>query len=420
VLCVAPTVGTLAWCAAAALPSNRTAAEAALGSITELVVTIDSLSYPRPGVARYRGIELADPESHRILAHVDWAEHRRAAEGSVLVLSAVEVDAERLARLATLVDRQLRLLHTAGQPPLRWTADQVTLGAAHASTTLARVAGEIVAGETTSRAALRFSLPEATSREPVRLLLERTRGADASETRCELHTGGAPLPLASIVPMMPSLAHLGDRAEFAGQLWGATKNGAWSGELTGNLTHVDLDALVTQQFPHALSGEAHVTLQKLAFQAGRMTTLAGRIEAGPGTASRSLLEAGIESLGMAPGERVSATDQRSFAYRQLALTFALDAAQLHVEGAGTSAAAPMAVMIDASGAPLLTTPSRRPQPSLALLRFLVPPGRWQVPATAETEWLLQSLPVPSAKSESGIAPTRAALRDVAPAGATTD
>lgn len=396
-LCVVPTFCTVAWCVASSLPARKTDAEALLGSLTELVVEIDELSYPQPGVTLCRGIELSDPESQRILAHIDWAEHRTATEGSILVLSNVEVDATRLDRFAALIQRQLKLLHTSSAAPLRWTAEQVTLGAESGSTTLARVAGEIAVGDTTTRVAMRFALPETAAHDPIRLVMERTRMVDAPRTRVELHTGGTPIPVATLVPVVPALVYLGPQAEFSGQLWCTELCGVWSGELTGNLTHVDLDRLVTGQFPLQATGEAQITLQKLGLEAGRMTALTGRIEAGPGVVSRSLLEAAIESLGMAAGEPVRASDDRAFKYQQLAVAFQLDAAQLSVEGACKAAGAAGAAIVDDGGAALLATTSRRAQPALSLVRFLVPPSRLQVPATQETQWLLQTLPIPSTK-----------------------
>jgi hypothetical protein len=434
-LCVAPTVAVLAWAANARSPERVSELERELAAALELTVSVDEVKYPRPDVAAYSGVALVDSETRRVVAELEHVEVTRHAEGIVLVVPRAELDVAQLDRLWRAVDRQLRVRRATQQPPLRLAIERLTLhGAGANAITLENVGGQLNAADESSRAGLRFSLPPAqpnnAAGEPLQFVVERSHGKDPSITRLELRTGGAPLPLAMLEALLPSLGHLGNRAEFVGQLW-ASRTGdahtadssAWTGELTGRLAQVDLESLVTRQFPHKLSGDAEITLQKLSFVGGRMTRLAGRIEAGPGVIGQSLLSAAADALAMRIAGQNSNTDLLK--YDRLAATFELDADHITIRGATSATpkeARPLpnealCILRDAYG-PLLfeADNNRQPQPALGFVRMLVPHSETFVPATQESEWLLRSLPQPSVvPPEHSSASPKANLRE-----ATTD
>ncbi|MEX2185335.1 MAG: hypothetical protein WD875_01015 [Pirellulales bacterium] len=433
-LCVAPTVAVLAWAASANSSNRATEAEAELAAVLELAVSVDDVAYPRPGVAVYTGVVLSDGETRRVVAEIERLERMQTSEGTTLVVPHAEVDAAQLDRLWNVVDRLLRVGRATQRAPLRLSIERLTLHGDDAgdSITLSRVGGQLVCDDEASRAGLRFSLPENQSSEPVQLVVRRSRDVDPLATRLELRTGGAPLPLAAARGVFPALKHLGDRAEFTGQLWASHSGGeSWSGELAGRLRRVDMDALVARQFPHKLSGEAEITLQRLAFADGRLSRLVGRFEAGPGVVGRTLIDAAVDALGMraANGTKNTSTDGGGdfLKYERLAMTFDVDGEHAAIAGACPSTAAEanasdtgaLCVIRDAFG-PLLFGAERQPQPALGLVRLLVPPSDLHVPATRETDWLLQRMPMPSAKgpatssatsSAPGDEPARASLRD---------
>ncbi len=425
-LCVAPTIAVLAWAASANSSHRESEAENELAAALELAVSIDDVAYPRPGVAIYSGVVLSDGETRRVVAEVERLECVRTDEGTSLIAAHVEADAAQLDRLWNVVDRLLRVRRATRQPPLRFSVERLTLHGADAgdSVTLSRVGGQLACGDEASRAGLRFSLPESPSSEPVQLVVQRSHGADPLTTRLELRTGGAPLPLAAVRGVFPALRHLGERADFTGQLWASNSGGdRWSGELIGRLRRVDLDALVARQFPHKLSGEAEITLQKLAFADGRATRLVGRFEAGPGVVGRSLIDSAVDSLGMRAANpdvgRENDAGNDLIAYERLAIGFDVDGQQATIEGtcpssADASDAATLCAMRDAFG-PLLYEAERPQTSTLGLIRLLVSPGDLEVPATRETDWLLRRLPIPSATvSSADDESPRASLRDASP------
>ena len=61
----------------------------------------------------------------------------------------------------------------------------------------------------------------------------------------------------------PALGHLGDACVFQGSVWCEQRPAGWEAELRGVFRQVDLEQLVTRQFPHKLSGSADVDAEPL-------------------------------------------------------------------------------------------------------------------------------------------------------------
>ena len=97
---------------------------------------------------------------------------------------------------------------------------------------------------------------------------------------------------------LSSVDWLGSRAAFHGYLWAKESTGGWEGELTGNLSDLDLDASISAHFPHTLSGSVNVQLERARFRQGRMVEAIGAVTGNGGTVSRSLLAAGQRCLNL--------------------------------------------------------------------------------------------------------------------------
>ena len=69
-LCVAPTVLMSAWIVARNRPGYRAAYEEELSRQLGLAVSIGYMQHPRPGVTRFQGVRLADPETLDEIARV--------------------------------------------------------------------------------------------------------------------------------------------------------------------------------------------------------------------------------------------------------------------------------------------------------------------------------------------------------------
>jgi hypothetical protein len=174
-------------------------------------------------------------------------------------------------------------------------------------------------------------------------------------------------------------------------------SGQWSGTLDG----VDLDALVTERFPHQLSGLATVKIERATLDRGKLTEIRGTIQSHDGAVSHSLLAAAQEHLGLVlAADNASIEPGQLVPYRQLSLGFALDGRALSLTGSADPTI-PGILLANAAG-PILQAPPQHAAPAVNLLRALLPDNDYQVPATRQTDALVSLLPVPN------VAPTQTA------------
>ena len=200
------------------------------------------------------------------------------------------------------------------------------------------------------------------------------------------------------------MAHLGPHCRFRGALRATETAAGWEGEVAGRLQSVELDDLVSGQFPHRLSGHAELIVERLRFRSGRIDQATGVLSAGPGLAGRSLFKSASDGLGLVPAGEIKTLGQL-VPYEQLALAFSFDEHGLAIRGQ-CGEPAPGGILCDRTGA-LMLEPERASQPIINLVRTLVPSNDTQVPITRESDTLLRLLPLPEARplaAEAGSAP----------------
>jgi len=439
-LCVTPTVLVAGWCVTRHLP-GRTAAEAQrhlsdaaaearrLKLVLGFDVSLDGVTHLRPGVVLYEGLELRDPETGDAILRCRLLEVGRIAAddrdgtgpgGSLLlVASQPEIEADALDRVGELVMRLLRRRTGDGDLDVRLTAGELTLRAQHGLQTLTDLTVTVESTPAVAQADARFRLAGDATSDPIHIRLARNRKATPATTGFDLDTGGRALPCSVLAMGLPVLRPLGPRARFDGYVWSnetpdeastdPTARGRWDGEVKpGRLLDLDLDRLVSDRFPHKLSGSADVTIQSARFRDGRLQSASGTLVAGPGVISRSLIRAATTHLHIAPGAE-SPTPGDLVPYEQLALQFVFDEKGLWLQGRCT-AGDRKPVLIDRERV-LLGEPPAGVQSTLGLLRTLVPSNALQVPAGRQTDWLIRHLPVPQiVPAEDAASPSSGGLR----------
>lgn len=424
-ICVLPTTAVMAWCAYRHRPGYVDAEALRLSGVLGLEVSLEKFQHLSPGSVRYEGVELTDPQSGRIVLRcrvlqAAWRDiaDARGEKNPTLELTASQpvVEVESFDALEQLIARRLR--RRAGQPAvdLRLTAGEVTLHAAEHSDTLAEFQGtiEVLPGGTQARAQFRLggSMTGSTAAKPVVLRLFRSTQGVPPTVVFELDTRGCAVPCRLLAMGFRPLEPLGTRSRFRGYVWARQTPDApsteprWDSEITGTLLDIDLDDLISANFPHTLSGTATVVIQQASFRQGRLESASGTLVAGPGldgsgldespigsrhVISRSLIDAAVEQLGLVRGGE-SRTPGDLVPYEQLSLSFLIDAEGLRLQGRGP-AGGPGVVLADRYSH-LLSTTNPYPRPVVALLRALVPQSEVQVPATRQTDWLMRYLPVP--------------------------
>jgi hypothetical protein len=219
----------------------------------------------------------------------------------------------------------------------------------------------------------------------------RNRQVSPPASGFELHTGGGELPCSVLAMGLSELKPLGGRCRFRGIIWANETADGWQGEVTGQLVDLDLGGLVSDHFPHKLSGAGEVTIESARFRHGRLEQGSALVVAGPGRIDRSLLAAAVDRLGLSPPAE-PLPDGDLVEYKQLAFSATLDAQGLTLHG--RCDAAEQGVILSDGRRRLLGQSQQQPLPVVALVRTLVPQNAVQVPASRQTDWLLHHLPVP--------------------------
>ena len=410
-LCVVPTLGAAAWCIVRHLPWTAKVEAQSLTHQLGLEARISDLRFLRPGMVLYEGFELADPETGQRLLRcrvieVQWQQiaDKQGKNKTMIVLlaSQPEIEISGLHQLGGLLQRAMQRQTGRIAVDLRVSAGELTLQSGGNSHTLTSVEANLDNLPGGVQAGVSFKLAGMDMPQPVKIRVVRNRQTVPPASGFEIHTGSGELPCELLAAGLPELGALGPRCRFRGYIWanqdpGGSSTGAWSGEATGQFFNVDLGPLISDNFPHKLSGAADVTIQSARFTHSRLQEANGAVVAGPGVISRSLLEAAVKHLGFR-----SSSDPGLLAdqvqYDQLSAALFLDSRGLLIEGRCTSTQ-PGVVMIDRRLC-LLSEPVNRPQPVTALIRTLAPESSLQVPATNQTDWLVSHLPMPDA-----VAPT---------------
>lgn len=436
VLCVTPTLAVSGWCFSRRLPAHVRGEARFLGWQLGMKVALEDVHYPRPGLVRYEGLVLSDPETgNRVLScrvvEARWTtsdalgtppSEKAASEQAggtkdrqprqsrpLLVLTALEpaeVEAAALGEVEGLVERVLA--RRAGWPEanLQLKAHEVRVRSEAGPLVLVELDGRLVTGVTKESpgrpglaeavAELDFRPSDAGPGEKAAIRVTRVRrlspaaGLDPA-VEIVFDTGSAPLPCSLLAGSVEGLALLGPRSRFLGSVQAVQRPEGWSYRVQGRFSAVDLERVFADRFPpHRLSGLAQVTVKHAALAGGRLEEFRGQVHARDGSVTRSLIESAARSFGLTSGLRPS--DPAEFSYDQLAAELALDARGLQVWGLADDRAA---IVRDQEGSILSGT---RYQPVLVptIVRMLVPDADPAAGASSAGALLARRLPIPGA------------------------
>jgi len=381
-----------------------------LGALLGMQAELQRVVHPWPGTIRYEGLVLADPETGRMLASIDsvsahWTRHvdQAGRRRALLRLTAGQVEIERSAihRIRGLVERALRRELGAGEVDVELNAAVVRCRMPEAVVALSNVEGRLEELPGGAQAQLAFRLRGRggqQSAEPVRLRVVRNRQVQPPASGFELDTGGTAVPCVLLAEGWEPCEALGSRARFSGYLWANQTSGAgqdgWEGELTGEVLDVDLGRLAERCLPGQLAAFGQATIHSARFRHGRLQQASATLTCGPGSISRSLLDAGsrrlgFQSLGQAPAEGPTVP------FEQLAFAVAIDQRGVWFQGR-CAAGTPGTIITDAKNWLLGEPPlSRQPLPLVSLIRALCPAeGSYAtLPVTSQGAWLAEHLPL---------------------------
>ena len=398
-LCVVPTCLVLGlivfhWLTLRS-PAAKSEWERELSRRLGVAVRIERLSYPQPHVADLAGVAITDPETGIKLATCRAATIERMSGQWQVTLDEPVLEASALTGLAHRFHERW-LLSSEQALPVDLRADRLTIQGTGQAQSLADLAARFVQQASGPKLELEFKPPGAT--KAVELTAIRNRQITPPATQITWKSP-VPVPVDLVGPYLPQATISGD-----GVLrW---QDGRLDGELALAIAAIDLSRLVSDRFPHVLSGSADLACDGVKVDAGRVTSARGTLVAGRGgRISRSLLLAARDHLQL--DAAIPADEADSLPFDRLSLRFETSGEQLRLSVGDAEELA----ILSADGSALLSAPDDHQVPVVALARMLLPDSQLQVPAAKQTAALLALLPLPAAQPQSmarssGHVPTR--------------
>ncbi len=400
-LCVMPTLVVTGWSIARHLPWHKQAEEQRLSQELGLDVLIEAMKQTLPGVVRYTGVKLTDPETGQELFRctelvATWTSMTDSSGQTrpAIVLAAKQAESaiRGWERLHEVLRRRLECHGGRPEIEFRATADQWTLHNGDESQVFQAVEGGVGLMPNGIQAQMAFRLPGINSSRPVRMRIVRNRQVSPPTNSFDIDTGPDSVPCRLLATCLKEVGALGPNSRFSGYISTFNTPDGWSGELSGQIFGVDLGRLTRENAAATIMGTADITLQKVKFQRGRIDELAGRIVCGPGTLGRNMLAALVTHLRITPSPQLPVTGE-SLAFDRLGLDFWIDNRGISI--AGHCADLPGAVAV-AGGRAILTQPTAQPQPIAILIQALIPGNEAPVPVAWQTGWLARLFPIPDA------------------------
>ena len=408
--CVVPTLWTIGWIVYFHRPWHRADWQRTLTQQLHLRATLDDFAYPRPGVTRLIGLELAELRSGKPLASIDKLRVQRHGGQLALVADQVELEARQFSALAAALDTWLS---AADLPSVELRADRLTLvdrspGSAENAAvsnrvemTNLRVRGELV-GQAPRRFWIQAELSDAgqtggASTLTIQLVIQRTE----DRLLATLDTKQSPLPVWLLAEVVPGWGRC-PAARFTGALQIENNALGLRGSLTGRFDNVDLQQWVGPiAAPHRLAGTVDVKLDQLTWQNGRVDVAKGELHGAAGVVSRSLLSTAAKRLFCALGPRLSGAEKTSAeqpqAFDQLACRFRMTSVGITLSGTcSVDAQGARGCLLAVDRQPLLWEPGYVDLPVAQLVQALAQPAASWLPATREAHQMAGALPLPSA------------------------
>ncbi|HLA83417.1 MAG TPA: hypothetical protein VJL29_01370 [Thermoguttaceae bacterium] len=405
ILCVLPTIAVLAWAAVWSLPAHVRAEARRIGRQLGMDVSVGRVEHLRPGAVRLADVRVREFEQPEALLHCETldAEWITVADRSdvprrVLMLRAgrIEVDANRTVAMGKLARRLLEMRAGNFDFDVRCLAERIDVRSSGPTEQLAEVCGVVQTIESGTETWMKFKLAGHPMTRPALLLLKRNRHVEPPVDWFALNTAGEELPCELLGRGIPAMRSLGPNARFRGGLSAEWTTDGWHGEIGSadgesptEFIDVELNRLVTDRFPHVLSGKARVRIESAVFRGDCLERIRGGVVAGPGTIGSSLLTSVVQHLGLEPGPEPAAR-RELVDYDRLAFQFALDESGLVLDGSCHDDS--KTVMV--AGQKWLLRSAGRTCPAVSLAWAMAPKDSIPVPATRQSAALLRHLPLP--------------------------
>lgn len=418
-LSVVPTGLVAGWAWWTRQPGHVREVEAALAQQLGLAVEIASVRHPGPREDLLSGLVLrleepggSSPQLSEIL-RADSARLLRRADRWLVEFHNLHLQGDdplaALARLQTLARHLGRL---APRADLVAASGLVELGRGPRRVSLHfhDLAANVQVSPASALVSSSFRLDGETQSPRCELQLDSSIAESPPRLLLTLQTMDGPIPAHLLTPLFDADAWLGASATLLGTLRvERLSDEPLSAHFQGQVSHLDLSALVQNHFPdHRLSGRADLTLRSASWgrlpgsSASGWQSASGHLSAGPGRIGVTFLQALDRQMRFPVETAVFAQAQAGeVPFQSLGLDFALlESGEITVEGALGADAPPGSILVPLDRLHPLAYAPEGTSNVRGLWKTLVPASDdLLVPATASSQ-VLHHLPLPLGPSVS--------------------
>lgn len=399
VLCVAPTLGTLAWIAWFHRPWRHDDWQRALSQQFHVRAIVEDIQSPRPGVAKIAGVEISALHSERVLATLSELRVENGRTGLAITARRAEVHAGQLQEFVQAAGVSLA---DSVLPPLELRADELTLVSPQGE--LLELSNLQLRGKADEAGSMRLQLEaqamdvgEGEAPAVVRLTIESERNAKTPQLLVAIDARQAKLPTWLVADVAPGIDRC-CRATFSGAMQLRHDAEQTTGKLQGRFEDVQFNEWIGPLAPYRMTGMGSVQLDKLEWDASGVTLVEGQIRSGPGAIDRRLLDGLVERVRCLPGAELTggiSTDRKQ-SFDKLGCGFRVTAAGIEISGLCKTTRGETGCLLTAADRPLLIQPSQAHVPLARLFQVVMPPPTGWLPLSREAIEMATGLPLPSA------------------------
>ncbi len=393
--CVLPTLSVILWIAFLHRPWRENDWQRVLRQQMHVRATIGEIHSPYPGVTQLLEVQFADLRTERPLGSID--ELRIEGWKSLLVADRIEIAAAQFPAFASAI---ATWISAEGAPALQLQAETLRfVGPDGESFELKNVRMQSLTGNAQKRIKLQAEPLDAEQGGTIELVVEHHAGQAESMVFASLDTQKERLPAWIFADWVPGMKRCSE-AQFTGLLQIESLAQQLSGTMSGQLEAIDLGQWIDLAGPHRIEAVATMHLEDLQWRGRRIEVAQGKLQAGAGKASRSLLDELTKRLFCVPGESLAPTKESSsgelLSFDELAFDFRINSTGMTISGAcKTSDNHATGCLFANNGKPLLLQPGYTDLPVAQLVQALMPPAASWLPATREANAMADGLPLPS-------------------------
>lgn len=311
VLCIFPTFVSLCLAAWHNQPGQHAQYEAQLTSLLAVDCSIKKIEHESPGNTLFQEVLFHDLENGELLASVTSLRVTEKSDKLLVIADELQFSVSQLPRIKALVNRLIQDAKRFSNLDLEFQASQVTCDLITHRQTFALVSAHWNSTSQQTNLVAEFSLDAKQATEPIQFHVTRLRNEKSNPTwNIALDTKGISLPITYFLDPKISRQWLSNQANFSGAFKFSNASNVWKGSVQGELTSVDLNQLVTENFPHQLTGKTSIVLNKIMFESGKLKHGEIYFHADQGLIGTSLLTQCVHALGMQVNPNINASTLR--------------------------------------------------------------------------------------------------------------